>query len=98
VKQFALIMCLALALAGCSTLKKVTGQSNDTVLPGQREEIIPDDQKTARDPIVAGQGQVQSQAPADVSDPADVPAPAPIVPAGCNPKKQLCPSVPKSMR
>jgi major membrane immunogen (membrane-anchored lipoprotein) len=57
VKQLALIICLSVALAGCSTLKKVTGQSNDTVLQGQREEIIPDDQKTARDPIVAGQDQ-----------------------------------------
>ena len=91
-KRLALIVCLGVALAGCSTLKKVTGQSNDTVLPGQREEIIPDDQKTAKDPIVAGQGQVQSQAPADV------PNAVPIVPNACNPKKQLCPPVPKSMQ
>jgi uncharacterized protein YceK len=92
VKHLALIICLGVALSGCSSLKKVTGQTNDTVLQGQREEILPDDQKTARDPVVAGQGQVQSQAPADV------PAPAPIVPRGCNPKKQLCPDVPKSLR
>lgn len=85
-KHFILIMCLALALSGCSTLKKVTGQSNDTVLPGQREEIIPDDQKTAKDPIVAGQGQAS----------ADVPTDEPVVP--CNPKKQLCPPDSKTLQ
>ncbi len=85
-KQLALIICLGVALAGCSTLKKVTGQSNDTVLPGQREEIIPDDQKTAKDPIVAGQGQAS----------ADVPTDEPVVP--CNPKKQLCPPTTKTLQ
>jgi uncharacterized protein YceK len=86
VKHLALIICLGLALAGCSSLKKVTGQTNDTVLPGQREEIIPDDQKTARDPIVAGQDQAQE----------DLPAEEPIVP--CNPKKQLCPPTKKTLQ
>ena len=85
-KQFGIIVCLALALAGCSSLKKVTGQTNDTVLPGQREEIIPDDQKTARDPIVAGGGQAQ----------ADAPTAEPAVP--CNPKKQLCPPETKTLQ
>ena len=79
-------MCLALTLAGCSTLKKVTGQSNDTVLPGQREEIIPDDQKTARDPIVAGQDQTST----------DVPTDQPAL--ACNPKKQLCPPDSKTVQ
>jgi hypothetical protein len=86
VKHLALIICLGVALAGCSTLKKVTGQSNDTVLAGQREEIIPDDQKTAKDPTLGGQDQAQS----------DVPADEPIVP--CNPKKQLCPPTTKTLQ
>jgi hypothetical protein len=86
VKHLALIISLGLALAGCSSLKKVTGQTNDTVLQGQREEIIPDDQKTARDPIVAGQDQAQQ----------DLPAEEPIVP--CNPKKQLCPPTKKTLQ
>ncbi len=85
-KQLALIICLGVALAGCSSLKKVTGQTTDTVLPGQREEIIPDDQKTAKDPIVAGQGQAQQ----------DLPAEEPIVP--CNSKKQLCPPIAKTLQ
>jgi len=38
----------ALALGGCSKLKKLTGQTNDTVLPGQREDILPSDQHTAK--------------------------------------------------
>jgi uncharacterized protein YceK len=86
VKQFVLILCLALALAGCSTLKKVTGQSNDTVLPGQREEIIPEDQKTAKDPIVAGQSTAQQDVPTDQQV------------APCNPKKQLCPPTTKTLQ
>jgi hypothetical protein len=38
-------LCAASLLAGCSTLKKVTGQRNDTVLPGEREDILPPDQQ-----------------------------------------------------
>ncbi len=33
-------------LAGCGTLKKFTGQRDDTVLPGERENILPSDQQT----------------------------------------------------
>ena len=43
----ALVPALA-ALGGCSKLKKLTGQTNDTVLPGQREEILPPDQHTSK--------------------------------------------------
>jgi uncharacterized protein YceK len=42
----------AVTLSGCSTLKKVTGQTNDAVLPGQREDVLAPDQQTARDPVV----------------------------------------------
>lgn len=37
-------VCLAVAaglLAGCSTLDKITGQTDNTVLPGSREAAIP---------------------------------------------------------
>jgi hypothetical protein len=40
----ALIISISL-LAGCSSFKKLTGQRNDTVLPGQREDILPADQQ-----------------------------------------------------
>ncbi len=32
-------------LGGCSSFKKLTGQRNDTVLPGSREDILPADQQ-----------------------------------------------------
>ncbi len=32
---------LAAALAGCSTIDSLTGQTDNTVLPGQREDAIP---------------------------------------------------------
>jgi hypothetical protein len=54
-KHLALVLMVSatVAVSGCTTLKKVTGQTNDTVLPGQREDILPPDQQTARDPKVA---------------------------------------------
>ncbi len=42
------VLCVAVLLGGCSTFKKLTGQRNDTVLPGQREEILSPDQYTAK--------------------------------------------------
>jgi hypothetical protein len=56
-KQFVILVSVMalMGLGGCSTIKKVTGQTNDTVLPGQREDILPPEQETARDPIVTGQ-------------------------------------------
>jgi hypothetical protein len=85
----AMMFVLAVSVAGCSALKKVTGETDDTVLSGQREEVIPPDQMTAKDPVVSGQGQaadqMQDQAPADQQITA---APVP-----CNPKKQKCPAI-----
>lgn len=42
------LLAASAALGGCSTFKKLTGKNNDTVLPGQREEILPPDQYTAK--------------------------------------------------
>jgi hypothetical protein len=53
-KTIFLVLALSLTVAGCTTLKKVTGQTNDTVLPGPREDILPPDQQTARDPNITG--------------------------------------------
>jgi hypothetical protein len=47
-KSVRLIVILAVAafpLSGCGSFKKLTGQRNDTVLPGQREDILPADQQ-----------------------------------------------------
>ncbi len=42
----------AVSVSGCSSIKKLTGQRNDTVLPGQREDILPPEQTRAQDPSV----------------------------------------------
>lgn len=52
---FIISLAALVGLGGCTSIKKITGQTNDTVLPGQREDILPPDQQTARDPIVTGQ-------------------------------------------
>ncbi len=49
-----LALLLATSLTGCSTVKKFTGQQDNSVLPGNREEILPPDQQTAQDPDVTG--------------------------------------------
>jgi len=42
-------------LAGCTGLKQMTGQIDNTKLPGQREDILPPSQQQARDPAITGQ-------------------------------------------
>jgi hypothetical protein len=41
-------------LAGCSSFKKLTGQTDNTVLPGERENILPSDQQVNPKPGKAG--------------------------------------------
>jgi hypothetical protein len=48
---------LAILLAGCSTFKNPFSGSDNTVLPGQRESVLPPEQQTARDPVVTGDQQ-----------------------------------------
>ena len=57
----------ALALAGCSKLKKLTGQSNDTVLPGQREDILSPDQHTAKSEDTTKKSEPTEQPPPTVA-------------------------------
>lgn len=45
---------LSIAITGCSAMKRATGQLDDSVLPGQRENVLPPDMQTARDPSVTG--------------------------------------------
>jgi hypothetical protein len=54
-KKLIIIAMATSVLAGCTTVKRVTGQIDDSKLPGQREEILPPDQQQARDPAVTGQ-------------------------------------------
>jgi uncharacterized protein YceK len=53
------LVVLALAasvLAGCSSFKKLTGQRNDTVLPGERENILPPESQVNRSADVDNAG------------------------------------------
>jgi|GEM_PF-1870315 len=54
-KKLIIIAMATSVLAGCTTMKRATGQIDDTKLPGQREDILPPDQQQARDPAVIGQ-------------------------------------------
>ena len=54
---FRLFVAVAVATSlfgGCSTLKKFTGQRNDKILPGQREDILSPDQQVNQDPSISG--------------------------------------------
>lgn len=84
--SLASVLILALSLSGCTKLSRITGSTNDTVLPGNREQIIPEDQKTAKDPIV--DGQAQAQADDTIVEPVPATPVAPKVP--CDPKKKIC--------
>jgi hypothetical protein len=69
-------------LGGCSSVKKLTGQRDDSVLPGQREDVLPPEKQVAQDPNVTRSGQTKPAecAPDDLSclPPADEPLePAP---------------------
>lgn len=52
-----LTIAVGLSLASCAQVKKLTGETDDTVLPGARENVLPPDQQTARDPEVSGEQQ-----------------------------------------
>ena len=49
-----LVALLATSLMACSTVKRFTGEQDNSVLPGAREDVLPPDQQTARDPEVTG--------------------------------------------
>jgi hypothetical protein len=49
----------SLALTGCSTIKKFTGQRDDTVLPGSREGVLPPQKIQAPEQEPAAQKKCQ---------------------------------------
>lgn len=65
---YVVVVALGLLLSGCTSVKRMTGQIDDTVLPGTREDVLPPDQQTRRDPAVMGQ---KSAGPATACDPND---------------------------
>lgn len=56
---------LAVSVSGCSKLSRITGSTDDTVLKGNREQIISPDQMTAKDPVVNGQAPAAPALPCD---------------------------------
>ena len=75
---FLLTAALATSLMACSTVKKFTGQRDDSILPGTREDVLPPDQQTARDPVVTGEEKKAECKPDDIEciAPVDQEAPA----------------------
>ena len=59
-RSFVILAVAASVLTGCSSFKKLTGQRNDTVLPGEREDILPADQQVNPRP-----GKTTDAAPCD---------------------------------
>jgi hypothetical protein len=51
---WAALLSLAIAISGCASIKKLTGQRDDSVLPGQREDVLPPEKQVAQDPKVRG--------------------------------------------
>jgi uncharacterized protein YceK len=49
-----LALAIGISLAGCGTLKKFTKKNDNTVLPGQREDILTPDQYKVEDETVTG--------------------------------------------
>lgn len=48
-RSLLVLLVAATALAGCGSLKKFTGQRDDTVLPGEREDVLtPEQQRNKR--------------------------------------------------
>lgn len=101
-----LILTIALGvLAGCTSIKQMTGQIDSTKLPGQREDILPPDQQQARDPAITGQplppdpGQGNSAARPALPQRAmsaktgqeSITDATPRAGADCDPKVDLCP-------
>ncbi len=58
-------------LGGCSTINSLTGQTDDTVLPGKREEAIPGRAQfpDQPDPLVKPSGAAQPAAPSGAASP-----------------------------
>jgi hypothetical protein len=64
---FLLVMAFATSLMACSMVKKFTGQRDDSILPGNREEILPPEAQTARDPVVTGEKKKADCNPDDIN-------------------------------
>ena len=79
-RTFLIAGAVAAALSGCSTLNSLTGQTDNTVLPGQREDAIPGRGNFPEKPDVAtapAPGQDQQNAAGKTACSPDDPSCAP---------------------
>ncbi len=76
-----LVAAVMTGLGGCSTIDKITGQTDNTVLPGQREEAIP------------GRNQFPENSEAAQAPQPIEPAPVEVAPA-CQPDDPDCQPAP----
>jgi hypothetical protein len=63
------LVIIALSVSGCSAFNKLTKKTDNTVLPGQREEILAPDQYKVEDATVNGKQQPVEDAPQKACDP-----------------------------
>ncbi len=78
-QRLVLVFAVAAALQGCTSVKNIFGGGNDDrVLPGDRENVLPPEQQTARDPLITG--QQNQDLPQDAGTP---PADQPISDGEC---------------
>jgi len=80
------LIATSIGLGGCSTFNKLTGKNNDTVLPGQREEILPPDQYRAKSDDLQPQGSGSATTTAPTAPPPAAKSTAPAAPAECDPE------------
>jgi hypothetical protein len=59
-RSLVILLVVAATLAGCGTLKKFTGQRDDTILPGEREDVLSPEQQRNKRP-----GADKNQEPCD---------------------------------
>jgi hypothetical protein len=65
IRKTILLATLTAMLAGCGAIDRLTGQTDNTVLPGKREDAIPGRSQfpDTPDPVATGASQPAEQAP-----------------------------------
>lgn len=86
-KQALAMALLATALASCSAIDRLTGQNDNTVLPGTREEAIPGQASFPTEPAGGQTATADSAQPRaeTLAAPEDQPAACPVDEPNCTP-------------
>lgn len=79
-----ILIALSLVLPGCSAIDKLTGQTDDTVLPGSREDAVPGRPSFPSAEERVSPGGASTGEPATASaEPSTEPAPCPVDDPAC---------------